>query len=113
MSTRSQFLPGLTAEGREPQVRMDSRRVIRRARRIALARDLAQLTAVAAVDVFFAAVPSTHVPFADRPRSLALLAAFNFAVVVHAVLCRKFPQWSARRTAATWCAAERRRFHSQ
>ena len=112
MATR-ELLPGITEEGRAPAIRCDSRRVIRRARRVAFARDVAQLIVVAGLDFFFAAVPSTHIPFTDRPRSLAILALFNVGVAAYAVLCRKVPHWNARRMASTWSADERRRFGSR
>lgn len=109
MSTR-ELLPGVTLEGVAPRVRCDSRQVILRARRIALARDIAQLILIAAVDYLFATVPTTHIPFAGRTLSLEIVALFNLTVAVHVVLCRKVPYWTARRMAGTWCAAERRRF---
>ena len=109
MSTR-ELLPGVTPDGVGPRVRCDSRAVIRRARRIALARDIAQLVLVVAVDYLFAVVPTTHIPFAGRTPSLEIVALFNLAIATHVILCRKIPHWTARRTASTWSAAERRRF---
>ena len=109
MSTR-ELLPGVTLEGLAPRVRCDSRRVILRARRIALARDIGQVILVAAVDYLFATVPTTHIPFTARTHSLEIVALFNLAVAAHVVLSRKVPCWMARRMADTWCAAERRRF---
>jgi hypothetical protein len=104
------LLPGVVADSCGPKVICDSRPVVRRARRLAFFRDLSQLLIVAAVDGLFVRWPLSHVPLIDRHDSLLLVAAFNALVAFHLIISRKLPQWSARRIASTWCAAERNRF---
>ena len=87
----------------------DSRRVILRARRMAVARDVAQVVLLAGVDWLFQNWPSTHIPLLDRGDSLVLLGIVNAAAVAHIWATRAFPRWRARRIAATWSPRERRR----
>ncbi len=107
---RSELLPGVVRGGCEPRVVCNSRRVIVRARRLALLRDVAQLLLVIAVDAMFARWPMTRIPMLDRAGSVAVVAFFNALVLLHMIGSRKLPAWNARRIAATWCATERSRF---
>jgi hypothetical protein len=104
---KRELLPGVTPNVPPPPVVCDSRRVIRQARRAALARDLLQVALLAAVDYLFVHWSSTHVPLLDRRASFILLGIVNGAVVAHIWLARWMPRWTARRIAATWCSRER------
>jgi hypothetical protein len=88
----------------------DSRRVVQRARRIAFARDGAQIVLLAGVDWLFRNWPSTHIPLLDRSDSLVLLGIVNIVALAHVWACRAFPRWRAGRIAATWSAKERARW---
>ena len=88
----------------------DSRRVILRARRMAVARDVAQVVLLACVDWLFQNWPTTHIPLLDRADSLVLLGIVNAAAVAQIWATRAVPRWRARRIAATWSVSERRRF---
>jgi hypothetical protein len=107
---RQNLLPGVTAGGSEPMVVFDSRRVVMRARHIAIARDVAQIALLVAVDWLFQNWPSTHIPLLDRADSLALLGIVNMLTIGHVWTSRAFPRWRARRIAATWSQTERHRF---
>ena len=107
---RRDLLPGVADDGCPPAVLVDSRRVIVRARRRAVAYDVAQLILLAGLDWLFVRWPYAHVPFADRDVTAFVVAGLNAAVVSYAVVSRMFPRWSARRIATTWCLAERARF---
>ena len=109
MPRRDTLLPGVTAGGCEPMVICDSRRVVARARRVALARDIAQCVLLAGVDWLFSNWPSTHIPLLSRSDSLVVLGIANIAMIGHLWLVRVLPRWSTRRIAATWCATERER----
>jgi len=85
----------------------DSRRVILRARRMAVARDVAQVVLLAGVDWLFQNWPSTHVPLLDRADSLVLLGIVNAATIAHVWAVRALPRWRARRISATWSPGER------
>ena len=87
----------------------DSRRVILRARRMAMAHDVAQLVLLASVDWLFQNWPSTHIPMFGRGDSLVLLGIVNAAAVAHVWATRAVPRWRARRISATWSSTERRR----
>lgn len=87
----------------------DSRRVIFRARRVAMARDAAQIALLAGVDWLFSNWPSTRIPLLSRGDSLVILGIANAALLAHVWLVRALPKWSMRRIAATWCARERDR----
>ena len=87
----------------------DSRRVVARARRVAMARDAAQLVLLAGVDWLFSNWPSTHIPLLGRSDSLVVLGIANLLIVAHVWLVRALPKWSTRRIAATWCAREQTR----
>lgn len=104
---RRDLLPGVTPTAAPPAVVCDSRRVIRRARRAALIRDLVQAGLLACVDYLFVHWSSTHVPLLDRHTSFVLLGIVNGAVIAHMWLARWMPRWTARRIAATWCSRER------
>jgi hypothetical protein len=85
----------------------DSRRVVARARRVAMARDAAQVVLLAGVDWLFSNWPSTHIPLLSRSDSLVVLGIANIGIVAHLWLMRALPKWSTRRIAATWCERER------
>ena len=104
------LLPGVTTGGYEPKVRCDSRPIIVRARRLTMLREAAQLLLVVAVDWLFVRWPLSHVPVLDRHESVLLVVLFNAIVLAHVIVSKQLPQWSAKRIAATWSAAERRRF---
>jgi len=87
----------------------DSRRVVARARRLALARDAAQIVLLAGVDWLFSNWPSTHIPLLSRSDSLVVLGIANLLIFTHVWLVRALPKWSTRRIAATWCAQEQTR----
>ena len=90
----------------------DSRREILRARRMAVARDVAQVVLLAGVDWLFQNWPSTHIPLLGRGDSLVLLGIVNAATTAHVWAIRAVPRWRARRISATWCARERERLTS-
>ena len=87
----------------------DSRRVVARARRLALARDAAQIVLLAGVDGLFSKWPSTHIPLLSRSDSLVVLGIANLLIFAHIWLVRAIPKWNTRRIATTWCAQERTR----
>ena len=91
----------------------DSRRVVARARRVAMARDAAQVVLLAGVDWLFSNWPSTHIPLLSRSDSLVVLGIVNMLTIAHLWLVRAFPRWNTRRIATTWCARERQRLRSQ
>ena len=88
----------------------DSRRVVVRARRLAIARDVAQVVLLASVDWLFQNWPSTHIPLLSRNDSLVLLGIVNAATVVHIWAIRAIPRWRAYRISATWSPRERARW---
>ena len=110
---RRKLLPGVSADGCPPAVLIDSRRVIVRARRRAVAYDIGQFLLLAGLDWLFLRWPYAHVPLVDRGASVLLVAALNALLVTHLVVSRAFPRWSARRIATTWCLAERARFFAE
>ena len=87
----------------------DSRRVVVRARRVAMARDAAQIVLLASVDWLFSNWPSTHIPLLSRTDSLVVLGIVNMLIIGHVWLVRALPKWSTRRIAATWCTREKER----
>jgi hypothetical protein len=87
----------------------DSRRVVSRARHIAIARDVAQIALLTGVDWLFRNWPSTHIPLLSRSDSLVVLGIVNLVTIGHVWACRAFPRWRARRISATWSARERER----
>ena len=91
----------------------DSRRVVVRARRLAIARDVAQVVLLAGVDWLFSNWPSTHIPLLSRSDSLVVLGIANIGIITHIWLVRALPKWSTRRIAATWCDGERERVSSR
>ena len=109
---RPELLPGISQRGCPPVVQCDPRPAIRRARRRALFRDVAQLLLVIAVDALLIRWPAAHVPMLTRYDSVMLVAAVNVLMFGYVWLSRAFPKWSARRIASTWAPAERARLRS-
>ena len=107
---RRDLLPGVRTESCPPRVVSDSRREIVRARRRAVACDIAQLVLLGGVDWLFLRWPYAHVPMVDRNDSVFILAGLHALVITQMVVTRAFPRWSARRIATTWCLRERARF---
>jgi hypothetical protein len=107
---RQNLLPGVTTGGSAPMVVFDSRRVVVRARRLAIARDVAQVALLVAVDWLFQNWPSTHIPLLHRADSLVLLGIVNVVTIAHVWAARAFPRWRARRISTTWSLSERHRF---
>ena len=91
----------------------DSRRVVARARRLAIARDVAQLAMLAGVDWLFQNWPSTHIPLLSRSATLDVLGIVNLVTIAHVWASHAWPRWNARRIAATWCVSERKRFEKR
>ena len=111
---RRDLLPGIgAAEGCPPVAVVDSRRDIARARRRAAFHDVAQVVLLAGLDWLFIHWPYAHVPSFDRAHSLVIVVLLNVGVVVHAIVSRMLPRWSARRIATTWRLSERARFFAQ
>lgn len=108
MQQRS-LLPGVSSEIPPPSVVFTSRPVIRRARRIALARDAFDLFLLVAVDYFFIHWPYARMPWLDRVGSLELLVGVNALFLAYLWFARAFPRWRARRVAGTWRDEERQR----
>jgi len=106
---RPELLPGISGDHCPPVVVCDPRPAVRRARRRALFRDIAQLVLVAGLDALLIRWPAAHVPMMTRLDSIALVTAVNALMIGFVWLSRAFPRWSARRIAATWCPAERER----
>lgn len=104
------LLPGVSDAGAPPPVVIDSRAVVAKARRRAIVRDVIDLLLLVCVDGLFLRWPHAHVPFLDRHNSLLVLLALNAMLAGYVWLARAIPQWKARRTAGTWCLAERSRF---
>ena len=107
---RRELLPGVTADSCPPSVVCDAHAAIRKARRRAIARDVAQIVLLAAVDYLFLRWPESHVPYMDRAHSLVALQAINLVIVADVWLTRALPMWTARRIASTWCRSEREKF---
>ena len=108
--TRRDLLPGVTTAECPPVAVIDSFREIRRARRIAIARDAAQLILLAGVDYLFFRWPDTHIPTLERHTTLLLLGGMNGLMLSWLWLQRVMPRWTARRIASTWCTTEQSRF---
>jgi len=106
---RDLLLPGVSPEVPPPSVVFASERVIRRARRRALARDALDLLLLFAVDAFFVRWPYARVPLLDRQGSLLLLIGVNLALMGYLWAVRTVPRWRARRVSGTWCAVEQSR----
>ena len=102
-------LPGVSAEPVPPAIVFESRKVIRRARRRAAFRDVVDLLILGFVDALFVQWPDAHVPALGRQSSLLVLAVVNVLMFATMWLTRAVPRWKAKRVAATWTAAERRR----
>lgn len=108
--SRKDLLPGVSVSECPPSIVCDSRASIRRARFRATARDVAQIVLLAGVDYLFMDWPKTHLPFMNRHDSVLVVAAVNAATLTWLWMSRIVPRWTARRIAATWSHAERRRF---
>ena len=108
---KDELLPGVTVAACPPAVVCDARGAIRKARRRALARDIAQVTVLFAVDYLFLRWPEARVPLLDRHESLRVVELTN-AVVAVQMFCARYliPRWNAYRAATTWSRAERERF---
>jgi hypothetical protein len=108
---KDELLPGVTTADCPPAVVCDARAAIRKARRRALARDVAQIAVLVAVDYLFLRWPEARVPLLDRHQSLRVVEATNAVVAVHLWFTRfLMPKWSAWRAASTWSRAEREKF---
>ena len=79
------------------------------ARRRAAIRDAFDLFLLGGVDALFIRWPHAHLPMLDRDHTALIVAAVNALVVTYMWSARAFPRWRARRVAATWSLAERRR----
>lgn len=110
---RRTLLPGVSSDNCPPAVMIDSRKVIARARRRAVAYDTIQFILLAGIDWLFVRWPYAHVPALDREQSVLIVAALNAIIATHVIIARTFPRWSARRIAGTWCLAERARFFAE
>ena len=108
---KDELLPGVTTPALPPVVVCDAKAAIRSARRRALARDMAQVTVLIAVDYLFVRWPESRVPGLDRQHSLTVLTATNAFIAAH-LWCSRYlvPRFTAWRVANTWSRAERQRF---
>ena len=108
---KDELLPGVTSSVCPPAVVCDARKAIKSARRRALARDVAQVTVLLAVDWLFARWPEAHIPALSRNQSLTVLEAVNAMIAAH-IWCTRLilPQWAAKRISTTWSRAEQQRF---
>ncbi len=104
------LLPGVVSAGIPPRVVFQSQRVIARARRRAIFRDVLDIVLLASVDALFLHWPKAHVPGFDRAGTLLVLFAVNAMMIANLWFARRLPRWRARRVASTWCASERSRF---
>lgn len=86
-----------------------SGKVIRRARRRALARDGFDLMLLIAVDTFFVRWPYARLPLLARHSSLLFLVAVNLVLIGYVWAARTWPRWRARRVSGTWCEVEQSR----
>ena len=111
---KDELLPGVTAAVCPPAVVCDAKKAIRKARRRALARDIAQVTVLIAVDWLFLRWPEARVPLLDREQSLRVVESTN-AIVAVQMFCVRYliPRWNAWRAATTWSRTERQRFTRQ
>src|SRR5258708_36993091 len=109
MHPREPFLPGISPEVPPPSVVFPSAPVIRRARRVALARDMFDILLMAGVDYFFMHWPYARLPLMNRHDSLELLVGVNAIFAGYLWIARVFPRWRARRVAGTWGPREQER----
>ncbi len=109
---RRDLLPGISAEVPPPNIVFASAPVIRRARRIALARDAFDVLLLAAVDYFIVHWPYARLPWMNRHDSLELLVGLNVVFAGYLWIARSFPRWRAQRVAATWRPQEQDRLMS-
>jgi hypothetical protein len=110
---KQELLPGVTTVACPPLVVCDAKREIRRARRIALFRDAAQIALLLCVDYLFSYWPEARLPFLTRAESLVMLRGINVALVAHVWMTRAFPKWQATRIASTWSRGEREAFRQK
>ena len=110
---RRDILPGVNKTNTPPAVVFHSLQAIRAARLRAMLIDGAQLVLMAGVDYLFVRFPLTHIPFADRHRSVQLLVAANVLMILYIALARTLPRWKARRIAKTWAVEEKARFRNR
>jgi hypothetical protein len=108
-TARPQLLPGVANAGIAPQIVIESRNVIRRARLRATLRDVADLLLLLVVDALFIRWPRAHVPLLDRHDTVLALFSLNVLLIAYVWLSRQVPQWHARRVSSTWCPTERQR----
>ncbi len=107
---KSDLLPGVVTDSCPPAVVIDSRHTVRKARRRALFRDVANLVILGAVDYVSLRWPAAHIPLVNREQSMLLVGLLNATVVTHIVMTRVAARLAARRIAATWSLRERARF---
>lgn len=101
-------LPG-TAGPVPPVAHFDASGTIRKARMRADLSDFLDLSVLLGINLMFKMWESAHIPFLSRDASMAILLAANAAYVMDWLVTRYFPQWRARRIAATWSREERSR----
>jgi hypothetical protein len=109
MRVRDSLLPGTSPEVLPPSVVFTSAPVIRRARRMALARDILDILLLLAVDYFFVSWPYARLPLMNRYDSLELLVVVNAIFAGYLWIARAFPRWRARRVAGSWSPREQER----
>jgi hypothetical protein len=107
---RRELLPGVTADSCPPAVVCDAHAAIRKARRRAIARDVAQIVLIACIDYLFVRWPESHIPGLNRLQSFIALEAINALILADIWITRALPAWTARRIAATWSRSEREKF---
>jgi hypothetical protein len=105
-----ELLPGVTAKTLPTPIVSDAHAQIRRARRRAMTRDVAQIAILIAVDYMFMRWPDSRMPFLERGGSLMVLRALNVVLIADLWLSRSLPRWMAKRVATTWSRSERERF---
>jgi hypothetical protein len=104
------LLPGVKEVEVPPVAIFDPRQTLVKARRKAAFHDAFDFVLLFGVDWFFVAWPRTHIPFFSRHDSMTMLVGINLLFVIYVIAARKLPEWRARRIAATWAPAERRKF---
>lgn len=105
-----ELTPGVEGpETTPPSMVFNSQHMIHRARTRADLSDFLDLTILLAVNVMFKIWEGAHIPFLSRDASMAILLSANALYVLDWLVTRYFPQWRARRIAATWSPEERRR----
>ena len=111
---RPDRLPGVSGpEETGPHPVYNPSKDIHAARKRAAVRDLIDLAALIAVDIFFLSWPSARIPFLSRDGSLWVLLLLHLLVVASWVRTRLYLPWRARRIAGTWSEKERRQFQDR